>query len=73
MLFKVPLRANILLFGLLGFSELSPKQASMTKLVSQLRDPHFFCFIGSSIEIVFNPFVTEICFLAMNICVPISF
>lgn len=74
MLIKFHVRANVLLLGLLGVSEQGPQSRyPWPGFVSQPEDPVFFPTQGSSTQIMLSPFVTEICFLAMSICVPVVF
>lgn len=74
MLIKFHVRANVLLLGLLGVSEQGPQSRyPWAGFVSQPEDPVFFPTQGSSTQIMLSPLVTEICFLAMSICVPVVF
>lgn len=74
MLVKGHVRANVLRLGLLGVSEQGPgSRHPWPGFVSQPADPQVFSLQGSSTGITLSPFVTEICFLAKSICVPIIF
>lgn len=74
MLVKGQVRANVLRLGLLGVSEQGPgSRHPWPGFVSQPGDPQVFSLQGSSTGITLSSFVTEICFLAKSICVPIIF